>query len=243
MDAQVTLVPIISMAKGEELSHRIGVAIKTARKRRGYVQRNIAEHVGVAVAAVGQWEIGASRPTYDNLVKTADKLRVDPTALGRGELVFLDDDNLGDAEIVAEIATPSLGPMDLELRGASYGGDDGDFTFNGEVQGFVRRPPGIANVPNVFALHVLSTSMAPKFDPGEIIIVGGREPVAGDHVVIEMFPEHEGEAGKSFVKRLKNRTSKEIVVEQYNPPKEIVFDRFAIKTLWRVIPTKELLGF
>jgi phage repressor protein C with HTH and peptisase S24 domain len=243
MDASLADVPIISMPKGDNLSHRIGVAIKTARKQRGFVQRNIAEHVGIAVAAVGQWEIGASRPSFDNLVKTAEKLRVDPTALGRGELVFLDGENLGDAEMVAEIAPPAMGPMDLEVRGASFGGDDGDFTFNGEVNGFVRRPPGIANLRNVFALHVLSTSMVPKFEPGELIIVGGREPVPGDHVVIEMFPENEGEAGKSFVKKLIRRTAKEIVVEQYNPVKEITFDRFAVKALWRVIPTKELLGF
>lgn len=242
MDAQAISIPIISMPKGDSLSHKIGAAIKVARKRRGLVQRNIAEHLGIAVAAVGQWETGASRPNSDNLVKAAERLGIDSTALNRGELVFLDDENLGDAEIIAEIP-PAMGPMDVELRGVSYGGDDGDFTFNGEVQGYVRRPPGIASLRNVFALHVLSTSMVPKFEPGEVIIIGGREPVPGDHVVVETFPENEGEAGKAFVKKLERRTAKEIVVSQYNPPKEITYDRFAIKALWRVIPTKELLGF
>jgi phage repressor protein C with HTH and peptisase S24 domain len=243
VDRKVGPSPIISMTKGT-LAQQIGIAIRTARKRRGLVQRNIAEHVGVKTAAVGQWEIGTNLPSTENLVRTAEKLRVDPTALTRGELIYLGDDDLGDAEIVTDL-TPAnaLGPMDLEVRGVAYGGDEGDFSFNGEVASYIRRPPGIANVRNVFALNLLSDSMEPRFSAGEVIVCGGREPVPGDDVVIEMFPENEGEAGKAFVKRLLRRTSKDIVVKQFNPERELIFDRYGVKTLWRVIPTKELLGF
>jgi phage repressor protein C with HTH and peptisase S24 domain len=164
--------------------------------------------------------------------------------LTKGELVYLGNDDLGDAEIVTDM-TPAaaLGPMDLAVRGVAYGGDEGDFTFNGDVASYLRRPPGIANVRNVFALNLLSDSMEPRFSAGEVIVCGGREPVPGDDIVIGMFPASDGEAGKAFVKRLVRRTSKDIVVKQFNPEKEITFDRFAVKTLWRVIPTKELLGF
>ncbi|TIY00956.1 MAG: XRE family transcriptional regulator, partial [Mesorhizobium sp.] len=35
----------------------------------------------------------------------------------------------------------------------------------------------------------------------------------------------------------------ELVVEQYNPPKTLTFNRYAIKAVFRVIPLKELLGY
>ncbi|TIQ85372.1 MAG: helix-turn-helix transcriptional regulator, partial [Mesorhizobium sp.] len=127
--------------------------------------------------------------------------------------------------------------------GAAVGGDDGDFTFNGEVAGYVQRPPGIAHLRKVFALHVLSDSMVPRYEPGEMLYCGGRDAVPGDHVVIEMFPEEHERNGKAFIKKLVKRTAAELVVEQYNPPKTLTFNRYAIKHVWRVIPLKELLGY
>lgn len=242
VDAQLSLKPLISMAKSK-LALAVGTAIRTARKRRGLVQRNIAEPLNIDIAAVGMWEGGKNLPSMENLVKAAEVLRVDSSALAKGELIYLDDDGLGDAEIVTGPAPLPTGPMDVQLLGVAYGGDDGDFTFNGEVAGYVRRPPGIAHLRNVFALNILSDSMIPRYDPGEMIYAGGTEPVPGDHIVVELFGDEEGQAGKSYIKKLKRRTAKEIIVEQYNPPKEIAFDRYSVKRLLRVIPLKELFGF
>lgn len=242
MDAFSQSRPVISMAKNERTT-KIGAAIRTARKRRGMVQRDISERLDVTVASVGQWEAGTNGPSADNLFRTAEVLRVDPVALSRGELVYLGEEPLADAEVISGFAPAPTGPMDVEIRGVSYGGDDGDFTFNGEVAGYVRRPPGIAHMKNVFALHVLSDSMVPRYDPGEVIYCGGREPVPGDHVVIETFPDREGEAGKAFVKKLIKRTGTEIIAEQYNPAQELKFPKTSVQRIWRVIPLKELIGF
>lgn len=225
---------------------QVGRAIRQARKQQRKVMREVAEHLGVNVAAVGNWEGGQNLPSHDNLVRTAEYLGVDAVALGRGEVVFINPDEQdppSDAEFVTGAIRPNLGPMDIEQLGVTVGGDDGDFSFNGEVVSLVRRPPGIAHLRNVFALNVLSNSMEPRYDPGELIYVGGREPVPGDHVVIEMFPQGEERAGKSYVKKLLRRTEKEIIVSQYNPVRELTFDRYAVKRLWRVIPPRELLGF
>ena len=224
----------------------VGRAIRQARKQRSKVMREVAEHLGVNVAAVGNWEGGQNLPSHDNLVRTADFLGVDAVALGRGEVVFVDGDHQeapSDAEFISQGGRPNLGPMDVEILGIAVGGDDGDFSFNGEVAGLARRPAGIAHLRNVYALHILSDSMVPRYDPGELIYVGGREPVPGDHVVVEMFPEAGAKAGKAYVKKLLRRTEKEIIASQYNPPKELSFDRYGIKRLWRVIPPRELLGF
>ena len=224
----------------------VGLAIRQARKQRGKVMRQVAEHLGVNVAAVGNWEGGQNLPSHDNLVRTAEYLGVDAVALGRGEVVFSEgqhQDTPGDAEFVSQGGRPNLGPMDVEILGIAVGGDDGDFSFNGEVAGLARRPPGIAHLRNVYALHILSDSMVPRYDPGELIYVGGREPIPGDHVVIEMFPEEGAQAGKAYVKKLLRRTEKQIIVSQYNPAMELSFDRYGVKRLWRVIPPRELLGF
>ncbi len=242
IDAKAAYGPIISMAK-RELPLKVGAAIRTARKRRGLVQRNIAEFLGIEVAAVGMWESGKNMPSAENSFRVAAFLNIDPVALSRGEVAYLKDDGLADAEIISDPAPLDAGPKDVEMLGVTYGGDDGDFQFNGEVTEYVRRPPGIANVKNVFALYVLSDSMAPRYEPGEVIYCGTREPIPGDYVVIEMHPEIEGQPGKAFIKRLKQRTGKEIIVEQFNPPKLIPFDRYTVKNIWRVIPNKELFGF
>lgn len=226
------------------LSIKVGAAIRKARKQRGLVMRHIAEHNDTDVAAVGNWETGRNLPKTENLLKTAAFLRVDPVALGKGEVVFLDDvDNVADAEIVTDPAPLPTGPMDIKIFGAAVGGDDGDFTFNGETAGYVQRPPGIKHLQNVFALHVLSDSMVPRYEPGDMIYCGGRDAVPGDHVVIETLPEEGERNGKAFVKKLVKRTAGELVVEQYNPPKTLTFNRYAIKSVFRVIPLKELLGY
>ncbi|GCA53181.1 helix-turn-helix protein [Sinorhizobium sp. KGO-5] len=227
----------------KEKAKIVGAAIKRARKQRGLVMRQLAEHLGVHVAAIGNYESGKNLPSTENLIALSDFLRVDQGALSRGEVVSLTDEPLADAERVTDPAPPPSGPLDIEVLGTTAGGDDGDFRFNGERQGFVRRPPGLAGVVKAFALHTISDSMVPRYFPGELIYVGGREPVPGDHIVIELFPENEGEVGKSYIKYFVRRTASEIIVSQYNPPKELTFNRYAVKALWRVIPLAELLGY
>jgi phage repressor protein C with HTH and peptisase S24 domain len=136
-----------------------------------------------------------------------------------------------------------MGALDVKIMGVAAGGDDGDFTLNGEVQGYVRRPPGIAHLRNVFAVHIISDSMVPRYDPGELQYCGGRAPVPGDHVVIEMFPEEGESSGKAYVKKLVGRARGELICEQYNPKKQITFDAYAVKNMWRIIPPRELFGF
>ncbi len=226
-----------------EKAKSIGEAIRRARKGRKLPMRAIAEALKIDTAAVNNWELGRNMPSTENLFRTAEFLGVDPSALGRGEVNYLDDEPVNEVEIVTDPAPPQLGPLDVKLLGGVAAGDDADFSLNGEIAGYVRRPPGIAHLHNVFATHVLTGSMIPRYDVGELLYCGGRAPVAGDHVVIEMYPD-DGEAfGKAYVKKLVRRTKAELVCEQYNPPSEIIFDAYRVKNIWRIIPLRELYGF
>lgn len=227
-----------------QLPQKIGFALRTARKQRGLVMRDIAMAAGVSTGAVGNWERGANVMSMENLQAVASFLNIDPIALSKGNVRYLSNPGeVSDAEIVSDMTHIDTGPLDVEILGVAVGGDDGDFTLNGEVAGYARRPAGIAHLRKVFALHVLSDSMEPRYEPGELLYCGGRDAVAGDDVVIETFPADGETVGKAYIKRLVKRSKTEIVCKQYNPAKELIFDPYAIKNMWRVIPTRELLGY
>ncbi len=236
------------MPKAEKnpLHVKIGAALRTARKRRGMVGRQVADALKVSIGAIGNWESGANAVSSDKFFQIAQLLRVDAAALAKGELKYLGDSaSLSDAEVVSEPHRLRSNPTDVELLGVAAGGDKdrGDFRFNGEIQGYVQRPPGIKDQPRVFALNIISDSMIPRYEPGEMVYAGGRDPEVGDYVVIETFPEGDERVGKAFIKRLVKLTQTEIVTEQFNPPKEVRFDRYGIMRISRVIPMRELLGY
>lgn len=223
----------------------VGQVIKEARKQRGYVQRQIADAAKVSVQAVGQWERGDNDISMEKLRAVATFLGIDPVAANAGELRFMGvGEPLNEIEQVTDAgAMPNLGPRDVEVYGVTVGGDDADFSFNGEVVQLVKRPPGIAGLKNVFAVHVVGTSMFPKFEPGDLLYCGGRAPVPGDYVVVEEFPDEQHPKGKGYIKRLDKRAPGKLTCWQFNPEGPVEFDAYAIKAVHRVIPLRELLGY
>jgi len=148
-----------------------------------------------------------------------------------------------------EIPTEALAaqiymPLDVPVLGVSMGGKDHDFQFNGITVDYVRRPPGIANAKRAYAVWVIGESMLPVYRENSVVYVNPDKPPAiGDDVVIELHPDDgHNEAGAAYIKRLKKRTAERIVVEQFNPSRDIEFDRGAIKAMHRVVPWNELLA-
>lgn len=226
-----------------ELSIAIGAAIRQARRQLGMVIRQVAEATGVDATDVGAWEAGRDTPNPEQLKIIADFLRIDGEALAGGTLVPTGDELLGDATFVSGEIPRHSGPRDVELLGVVAAGDDGDFEFNGKVADYRARPKGLIGRPGVFALEIISDSMYPAYRKNDPIFCDRSEPQIGDDVVIETFPENGAKVGKAFVKRLIRRTKSEIVVEQFNPRKEITFNPYEIKHVWRVVPNKELHGY
>lgn len=134
--------------------------------------------------------------------------------------------------------------LDVQVWGNAAGGSSrADFQFNGQIIDHVRRPPGIASQQGVFALYVVGTSMAPKFEEGNLIYVSSSRPaLIGDYVVVELQPMKEGDTHDGYIKRLLKRTPTKLVCEQFNPKKQIEFDLSRVKKVYRVIPLEELLG-
>lgn len=140
------------------------------------------------------------------------------------------------------VKLPEIGNRDVEVKGIGVGGDGADFRFNGETIDRISRPPGITHKQGVFAIYLEAESMYPAFRPGDPLYIDpNRQPRIGDDVVVELHGR-DGEPGDAFVKRLVRRSASKVVVEQFNPSKEIEFDATKVVRLLRVIPWVELVG-
>jgi len=165
----------------------------------------------------------------------------------------------GSRPLPEALAAPGLMPRDLPVMGSTRGGTEGDFTLNGQVVDYVRRPPGLAHTSDAFALYVEGESMWPWREAGSLVVVHpARPPRIGDHVVVELtapLPEDldggelDGEERGAprpadracYVKRLLARDAKGLRLGQYNPPRDdIAVPLSQVSALYRVMEWEEL---
>ena len=146
-----------------------------------------------------------------------------------------------------DVDPSDIGARDVPVLGTAMGGTSADergvdFWLSGDIENHVARPKGLARAANVFCLYIGGDSMEPRFEERDMVFVQKTMPGIGDDVIIELHPPIEGSDHPTFIKRLVRRNQSFITVKQYNPPKELEFSFKEIKNLFRVIPTKELMG-
>jgi phage repressor protein C with HTH and peptisase S24 domain len=220
-----------------------GEALRQVRKQRGYSIRQLADAADVSTTTVEAWEEGNAAPSSPQLSQMARLLKVDAAELASARIVPTDDEPLGNAVFISGREARFAGPHDVEKLGVVAAGDGDEFEFDGTIEELVARPRGLMGRPGVFSLEVISESMYPAYRRTDVVFCDRIEPQIGDDVVIETFPVNGAVNGKAHVKRLKRRTEREIIVEQFNPPMDLSFDRYAVKHLWRVVPNRELHGY
>jgi len=142
-----------------------------------------------------------------------------------------------------DLPPPSTMPVDVPVYGTVVGGADGDFEMNGDVIDRVRRPAGLTNARNAFALYVVGTSMSPRYDEGDLIFVHpGRPAVTGSDVVIELHAKDEFGRPKALLKTYRGKTPTLLLLSQLNPKADIEIPLTDVKQVIRVLRTNELLG-
>lgn len=233
---------------GRLMAEEFPNGLKTAMDAAGKGPSELAAEVETNRQNITRWSKGQRKLTVDWARKLAPFLDTTPerllldTASGP-EVIRPGGPEASTVEPATNAPTLSqLGDFDVEVRGISVGGSDDEFYFNGEVIDHIRRPPGIKRAKNVFALNVSGDSMMPRYEPGEPIYVQRTNPAVGDYVVVELYPEDDGHAGKSFLKQLVRRTGRRVTCSQFNPPKEVEFDAGEVKEIFRVLKPRELLG-
>jgi len=164
-----------------------------------------------------------------------------------GAAVELAQDLPGRSEVelakAAELPENNAFPRDLPVYGVAVGGSEGDFSFNGTVVDYVRRPPMLTKIGNAFGVYVIGDSMSPRFDHGDLVFVHpGRPPQPGNDVIVELHGEH-GEPGPCYIKRLVRRSANGVMLAQFNPPRDdIVIDAARIKAVHRILTAAEMMG-
>ena len=215
--------------------------LKSLREAAGLTQAQLAERANTSQSQIDRLEKGERRLTTDWMVRVAAALGVEPKVL------------LGDATIPVNAkplpAPPPRAemPRDVPVYGTAMGANgDGAFLLNqtAGVVGRVRRGPGIAENQKVFAIYVEGDSMAPRFDPGELVYLDPTRPCrAGDDIVFIVEPDQAGDAPRAFLKRLVRRTADRLICEQFNPAKQVEFPMARVRQpLFRVLRLHEVMG-
>ncbi|ABE63196.1 putative phage repressor [Nitrobacter hamburgensis X14] len=209
-------------------------------KKPGKSQTGLAKALGRAPSAITSLLKGTRELKAREIPIVKEYLESAPPPPKQTKIIHPSGPEQSEVTKVSE-GWPNTGERTVSVRGVAVGGDDGFFYF-GDVIDRVKRPPGIANAKDVEALNVAGESMAPRFGPGELIYIQLRPPAPGDDIVVEIYPEKEGDQSKGFLKRLVRRTGLRLYCQQFNPPADIEFDMGEVKNVWRVLTLRDLLG-
>ncbi|MDK1386887.1 helix-turn-helix transcriptional regulator [Sinorhizobium sp. 8-89] len=132
---------------------------------------------------------------------------------------------VGVAEPNGTLLTPVVGKgKKIPVFGQAVGGVDGEFIMNGNVLYEVMAPPILSDISGAYAVSVSGDSMSPRYEDGEVCFVDpSRRVKRGDYVIAQIRLEENG-ALLAYVKKFVRHNSAELVLEQFNPPKELRFD-------------------
>jgi phage repressor protein C with HTH and peptisase S24 domain len=161
------------------------------------------------------------------------------------EIAPLDARAPGDVRDAPQVhfAGAQLRPENVAVRGVVRGGQGGSFELNiGEPIEYVRRPLSLIGKGEIYALHVESDSMAPRYEPGEIIVVWAQRPaLIGRDVVVQIRPPQDGENPRAYLKRLIRRNDKDLILEQFNPRKTMSLKMKDVLSVHMVLTRDEMV--
>lgn len=232
---------------------RVARLIRDALLRTGKSRSAVGRALGVSHASVSFWASGKNLPELKRARPIAEVLELDlddfiqairdaENSDGKAAEVVDGGSMLPNISDARAVDIGRIGPADIPVYGVVAGGVDAEFHLNGEVVSTVKRPPAIAGLSDVYALHVVGNSMHPRFKDGELVYVQRRTPHIGDDVVLQLRPLDEASPPRGYIKYLIRRSASMIVCGQYSPELEIEYDREDVMSVDRVIPWRELLG-
>ncbi|WP_312313136.1 hypothetical protein [Sphingobium yanoikuyae] len=107
-------------------------------------------------------------------------------------------------------------------------------------------PAGLVNRKMLYGFYATVTSISPRFDIGELIVVDpSRPPAVGDYVVAyfdHIWEDVDDEPVKpALLARLTARSGGKIALKQLDPRDEREFAASAFKEIHRIIPIAEML--
>lgn len=217
--------------------------IKQRLDRLGKSERKASLEAGLSDSFLRNIREGKSlSPRIDTLEKIADVLKTHAQWLisGEGEEeVLTPSNNLGQEAKPQPSFRSENGMMEpangkiitgikfnnrrLPVYGQAVGGIDGDFPMNGTILFDVMCPPQLQGVEDAYAIMVSGDSMYPRYEDGELAFIDPTRRVKkGDYVVAQVNIKDE-DTPHAFIKKFMRHNEQELVLEQFNPVKELSF--------------------
>lgn len=197
--------------------------ILEARKKANLTQEELASRTNVTKGAVSSWERGTS-PRQDKLEAIAKATNVSY------EWLLLGKEPEGEGGVVSTpngVVLPNIDfPTNktIPVYGQAVAGVNGEFVFNGIKLFEVLCPPQLSRVNNAYGVQVSGDSMYPRYEDGEIVYVDpSRRVKKGDYVVAQIMMDDDSNLPQAFVKKFVRHNADELVLEQFNPQKDLVF--------------------
>lgn len=213
--------------------------IKELRENLKMSQANLAEAVGTSQPQIKRLESGERKLTKEWAERLAGPLGVSPEELlfGRAKIeaeepkyTKLENNVFELPNAVIRDKVVGLGRK-IPVFGQAVGGIDGEFLMNGSVLYEVMAPPNLSNVSGAYAVQVAGDSMYPRYEDGEVCFVDPKRRVKkGDYVIAQIRLEEHGPL-LAYVKKFIRHNNIELVLEQFNPPKELRFPASAVETV------------
>lgn len=233
------------MLKDQEHFEKVARAgrLVDARKAAGFSgPKAVADRFGWNINNYKAHESGRNGFGIADAKKYAKAFTVNPNWLQFGIGQPDDDDAIvieattsdlpSNAVVTGEVAKRGV---KIPLYGAVVGGEDGEFELNGNRLDHVFAPPSLSGIPEAYAVQVVGISMLPRYEDGETVYVNPkRRPVRGDYVVAEIQKDEHGPK-LAYIKRLIKHTQAELVLEQFNPAKELRFDGRSVASVHYVL--------
>lgn len=190
------------------------VRMERLRADLGLTQSDLARSAGVPLPRLKSYIQGRARqPRGTEIADIAKALKVDPFWLQHG----IEPPNAAPAPI--QMPTRQEMPQDIPVMGNGAGAPDGAINM-GDAVDYLRRPPGLRNARDVYAVYVTGDSMEPRFFAGDPVMVSPSRPARiGDDVVVQCAIDGGGQDKHlvAFVKTLTGRQGSRYSFRQYNP--------------------------
>lgn len=226
--------------------------MKTLASRITYLRKDVLQlsqaefggKVEVSRGAVANWEVGKdiSRENLSRISSVFNvsmdwldkgrgappdaapsQIRHTPVALATNGGHYLP--GAGIHPINAAIDTSPIGSWrEIPVYGQAVAGLDGEFIMNGNVLFNAFAPPNVAAIANAYGVRVAGSSMEPRYEDGEVVFVDPtRTPRRDDYVVVQVLNDDDPTTPWAYVKRFVRHNNRELVLNQFNPQKELVF--------------------
>lgn len=210
--------------------------LRKSREDAGFTSASAAaESMGMTASTYRAHENGQNDFDFSYSTRYARKFGVDPVWLFTGTPKS-EELKAATAALLERREQPNARVLDkivgqgrlIPIYGQAVGGVDGEFQMNGNVLYEVMAPPSLSQVSGAYGVLVSGDSMSPRYEDGEVCFVDPKRRVKkGDYVIAQIRLEEDGPP-LAFVKKFCRHNAVELVLEQFNPAKELRFSADAV---------------